>query len=192
MTRERIQMISDGIIAIIITIMMLDIKVPGAGDFNRGSFAPILQQVLIYALSFLVIAIMWLNHHHIFVGVEKVNIRITWLNFLLLFAMSLIPLPTKVLGENFHSKDAHLFYGIVITMSAICYSILQQEVNKHTTILNATEISKINRLNWTSTATYSLSIPLSQINIYLSTFIFVLLPIIYFVPSKILTNKSKQ
>lgn len=190
MKKERLQMLSDGVIAIILTLMVLEIKIPY--PFTRASFGPVAQHIAIYALSFVVVAIMWLNHHHIFVPIEKVSIRITWLNFILLFMMSIIPLPTKALGENFFSKDAHLFYGIVITTTAFFYSTLQSEVNKCSEQLNKEERKKINRLNWTSTLIYGLSIPLSFISIYLSTFIFLLIPAIFFIPTHILRNKSEQ
>lgn len=183
-------MLSDGVIAIVLTLMVLEIKIPY--PFTSASFAPVLQHIAIYALSFVVIAIYWLNLHHIFIPVEQVSIRITWLNFVLLFIMSLIPLPTKALGENFFSKDAHLFYGIVLTATAVFYSTLQSEVNKYTELLTDDERQKINRLNWTSTFAYSLSIPLSFVSIYLSTFLFILLPAIFFIPTRILRNKSEN
>jgi len=190
MKKERLQMISDGVLAIILTLMVLEIKVPY--PFTTTSFAPVLQHIAIYALSFVVIAIYWLNHHHIFIPVEHVSIRITWLNFMFLFMMSLIPLPTKALGENFFSKDAHLFYGVVLTLTAVFYSTLQNVVNKYTALLSDDERRKINRLNWISTFVYGLSIPLSFVNIYLSTFLFILLPAIFFIPTRILRNKSEQ
>ncbi|MBA3828410.1 MAG: DUF1211 domain-containing protein [Taibaiella sp.] len=188
MRKERLQMISDGVIAIILTLMVLEIKVPY--PFTMQSFAPVAEHIAIYALSFVVVAIMWLNHHHIFKGIETVSIRVIWLNFLLLFCMSIIPLPTKALGENFYQHSAHLFYGIVITVTAIFYSSLQMEVNKNAEHLTDTEKKKINRLNWISVSTYSLSIPFSFISVYLSTAIFVLIPIVYFIPSRILIAKQ--
>ncbi|MBS1689089.1 MAG: DUF1211 domain-containing protein [Bacteroidetes bacterium] len=190
MKKERLQMLSDGVLAIIITLMVLEIKVPY--PFTSASFVPVLQHIAIYALSFVVIAIYWLNYHHIFVPVEHVSIRITWINFMLLFMMSLIPLPTKALGENFFSKDAHLFYGIVLTLTAVFYSTLQSEVNKYTELLSDDERHKINKLNWTSTFVYGLSIPFSFVSIYLSTFLFILLPAIFFIPTRILRNKSEK
>ena len=171
-------MFSDGVIAIIITLMIIEIKVPALDANHIINF---IRHIGVYAMSFTVLAIMWLNHHQMFRSIEKINIRIIWLNFLLFF-MSLIPLPTQALGANFYAKESHLFYGIILTATAISYSWLQTVINKNSEYMPAANIKAINRLNWLSSAVYALSIPLSFISIYLSLFIFVLIPIIFFIP----------
>ena|SRR2546428_3817531 len=181
MKKERLEMFTDGVVAIIITLMIIEIKLP---ELNSENFLLLVRHIGVYAMSFIVIAIMWLNHHFMFVGAERINTRIIWLNFMLLFFMSLIPLPTKALGENFFLKESHLFYGLILSASASSFSLLQREVNKTIKHLSEDDKRNINRLNWTSTSIYALSIPLSFISIYLSTFIFILIPLIYFLPSK--------
>ena len=185
MKKERFEMFTDAVIAIIMTLMILEIKLP---DITAANFSILTQQISIYALSFIVIAIAWLNHHIMFLHIEKVTTKIIWINFAMLFSMSIIPLATKPLGEHFFQKESHMFYGAVMTAVVLPYTLLQLNANKMLTKLQGKDKNHINQLNWLSTVVYGLSIPLSLLSIYISTIIFVMLPIIYFIPSKKLTN----
>ena len=124
MTKERLETLSDGVIVIIMTIMVFEIKLP---DFHTpptfSDFLPTLQHIGIYAMSFLVLAVMWINHHQIFKETTQLKPSVVWLNFLLLFFMSLIPLPTKALGEEPFNIHNHVFYGLILTCNSICYSL---------------------------------------------------------------------
>ncbi|HEX2786928.1 MAG TPA: TMEM175 family protein [Ignavibacteria bacterium] len=181
MKKDRLEMFSDGVIAIIITLMVLEIKLPA---FTSDNVHDVIRHVGVYALSFIVIGILWLNHNAMFEQLEKVNASIVWLNFLLLFFMSLIPLPTEALGLDFFSSQSHVFYGVVMTLNAAAYSTLQLVVNKNLTHIPEKNRRDVNKLNWICTALYAISIPLSLISIYIPTGIFILIPAIYFIPSK--------
>ena len=167
--------------------MILEIKIP---ELNHHNLLIIFQQIGIYALSFIVIGITWINYNSFFVLLEKVNTKIIWLNLALLFFMSLVPLPTKLLGENFTNNESHLLYGIILTTVSLAYTLLQLEANRFTDTINNSSKTFLNAKNWIATLLYGLSIPASFISIYISGFIFALLPVLYFIPSKKVTNFS--
>ncbi len=183
MRKERLEMISDGVIVIIMTIMVFEIKIPDlTSSHGFALFRPFLQHIGIFAMSFLILAVMWFNHHQIFVGVETVTPKIVWLNFLLLFCMTLIPLPTKALGQNITLPISHVFYGIVLCCNSIAFSLLQYQVNK-TSDLDAKAKKSIHSKNAVTCALYGVSAIFAHIHILLSLFIFILIPAMYFIPS---------
>ena len=126
MGKTRLEAFSDGVIAILITIMVLELKVPEEASWLglRGS-APIL---LVYLLSFVLLAIYWNNHHHMFHTVDRVNGKILWANMHLLFWLSTIPFATAWMGENHFARMPSALYGIVLFMAAIAYKVLQQAI----------------------------------------------------------------
>lgn len=189
MKKEKLDSFTDAVIAIIITLMVIEIKLP---KVNSATIIEVLRHVGIYALSFIVIGITWINYSLIFKYIEKLTTMIIWLNFAFLFFLSLVPLPTQALGEDFFVKDSHMFYGFILTAVSLIFSLLQKESNKFIKHLTKSEIGLVNRKNYIATALYALSIPLSQISIYLSTFIFVLLPVLYFIPSRKLAGIDRD
>jgi len=181
MSKERFEVFTDAVIAIIMTLMILEIKLP---ELTVASLWTFLQHIAIYALSFLVIAITWLNHHIMFLHVDKIPTKIIWINFMMLFSMSLIPLATGHLGEHFFQKESHMFYAAIMTAVAVPYTLLQFSVNRILTSKGEKERQYFNWLNWTATFLYIISIPLSSISIYISTAIYLIMPIIYFILPK--------
>ena len=178
-------MFSDGVIAIIITLLILEIKLP---ELTTENFWLLARHIAVYALSFIVIAITWLNHHNMFLPGEKVNTKIIWLNFSLLFFMSLIPLATEPLGEHFFQKESHIFYGVVLAGVSLTYTLLQISVYKTLAHVSIKDKKHINNINWAATVFYALAARLSCISVYLSTAIFIMFPVIYFIPSKRLSH----
>ena len=126
MRPERLSGFSDGVIAIIITIMVLELKVPHGGDLEalRSS----LPVFLSYVLSFLYVAIYWNNHHHLLHTCKRVNGTILWANTHLLFWLSLIPFATAWLGENHVAALPTALYGVALLMPAIAYVLLQTAI----------------------------------------------------------------
>src|SRR5215218_4543255 len=122
MTRNRLEAFSDGVIAIIITIMVLEMKVPHATDL--AALRPILPVFLSYVLSFIYVGIYWNNHHHLFHLVHKVDGRILWANLHLLFWLSLIPFVTGWMGENHFERLPVALYGVVLLFCGAAYYIL--------------------------------------------------------------------
>jgi uncharacterized membrane protein len=124
MNSNRLEAFSDGVIAIIITIMVLELKVPH-GD-TMEALAPLIPNFLSYVLSFVYVGIYWNNHHHMLHTCEQVTGRILWANLHLLFWLSLFPITTAWLGENHLAAAPSVLYGVVLLMAALAYWLLQQ------------------------------------------------------------------
>jgi uncharacterized membrane protein len=126
MHKNRLEAFSDGVIAIIITIMVLEMKVPH-GD-SLGTLAPLVPVFMSYVLSFVYVGIYWNNHHHMLHTVTRVTGRILWANLHLLFWLSLFPFVTGWMGENHFAAMPSALYGAVLLAAAIAYWILQQTI----------------------------------------------------------------
>jgi len=126
MGKGRLEAFSDGVIAIIITIMVLELKVPHGADW--GTLAALAPTFLSYVLSFVYIAIYWNNHHHLLYACEHVNGAILWANMHLLFWLSLIPFATGWMGENHFAALPTALYGVALLMPAIAYYVLQSAI----------------------------------------------------------------
>ena len=124
MSSGRLEAFSDGVIAIIITIMVLELKVPHGDDFD--ALIPLIPVLLSYVLSFVYVGIYWNNHHHMLHASDAVTGRILWANLHLLFWLSLFPVTTAWVGENHMAPAPTALYGVVLLMAAIAYWILQQ------------------------------------------------------------------
>jgi uncharacterized membrane protein len=126
MSTTRLEAFSDGVIAIIITIMVLELKVPH-GD-TLGALLPLVPLFLSYVLSFVYVGIYWNNHHHMLHACDIVTGRILWANLHLLFWLSLFPIATAWVGENHTAGAPSALYGVVLLMAAVAYWILQQSI----------------------------------------------------------------
>ncbi len=129
MPKERLAAFSDGVIAIIITIMVLELKVPHATDWT--ALTALVPVFLSYVLSFLYIAIYWNNHHHLMHTVEQVNGTILWANMHLLFWLSLLPFATGWMGENHFARLPTALYGVALLMPAVAYYLLELAIIRH-------------------------------------------------------------
>jgi len=126
MNKNRLEAFSDGVIAIIITIMVLELKVPHGIDL--ATLKPLVPVFLSYVLSFIYLAIYWNNHHHMLQTVHKVTGQMMWANMHLLFWLSLIPFTTGWMGENHFAETPTALYGFVLLMAAIAYYWLEQTI----------------------------------------------------------------
>ena len=122
MTTGRLETFSDGVLAIIITIMVLEMKVPHGAEF--GALQPLIPVLLSYVLSFIYLGIYWNNHHHMMHVVHRVSGGVLWANLLLLFWLSLIPFVTGWMGENHFAPAPMALYGVVLLMAAVSYTLL--------------------------------------------------------------------
>jgi uncharacterized membrane protein len=129
MPKERLAAFSDGVIAIIITIMVLELKVPHGPE--PSDLAALVPVFLSYVLSFIYVAIYWNNHHHLLHAVERVDGAILWANTHLLFWLSLIPFATGWMGENQFQRLPTALYGVALLMPAIAYYILGRVIIRH-------------------------------------------------------------
>ncbi len=126
MGNGRLEAFSDGVLAIIITIMVLELKVPH--DASPGALIPLIPVFLSYVLSFVYVGIYWNNHHHMLHATHKVSGPILWANLHLLFWLSLFPFTTAWMGENHFAARPAALYGVVLLMAAIAYWLLQQAI----------------------------------------------------------------
>src|SRR5437773_4609825 len=122
MNKTRLEAFSDGVIAILITIMVLELKVPSGADAQ--ALRPLLPVFLTYLLSFIFLGIYWNNHHHLLHTADRVNGKILWANLHLLFWLSLVPFVTGWMGENHFAPVPTAVYGVVLICAAIAYTIL--------------------------------------------------------------------
>lgn len=183
MGKGRLEAFSDGVIAIIITIMVLEMKVPH-GD-GWAALQPVIPVFLSYVLSFINIAIYWNNHHHLFQAVRHVNGRILWANLHLLFWLSLFPFATGWMGENHFTSTPVALYGIVLFFAAIAFTILTRTlITRHgqdsalATAIGRDFKGKI------SLASYAAAIPLSFVNQWIACGLYVLVAVIWFIPDR--------
>ncbi|HET9795001.1 MAG TPA: TMEM175 family protein [Thermoanaerobaculia bacterium] len=126
MHRGRLEAFSDGVIAILITIMVLELKVPRGASF--ADLRPLLSVFLSYVLSFVFLGIYWSNHHHMLQMVDRVNGKILWANLHLLFWLSLVPFVTAWMGENGAAPLPTSLYGVVLLLAGIAYTVLQTSI----------------------------------------------------------------
>jgi len=124
MTTSRLEAFSDGVVAILITIMVLELRPPHEATFQ--SLKPLIPVLFSYLLSFIFLGIYWSNHHHLFHAARHVNGRVLWANLHLLFWLSLIPFVTAWMGENHFGPAPVALYGIILLLAAIAYTILVQ------------------------------------------------------------------
>ncbi|WP_303317178.1 TMEM175 family protein [Flavivirga abyssicola] len=183
MKTNRLEAFSDGVLAIVITIMVLELKTPHEANFE--ALLKVMPIFLSYLLSFIYIGIYWNNHHHLFQITERVNGKILWSNLHLLFWLSLIPFTTSWIGESHFEPAPIAFYGIVLLMSALAYNILQIQILKHhdenfvlRKALGKDIKGKI------SIALYVIGVGLTFFNGILAILCYIIVAIIWFIPEK--------
>src|SRR2546423_12226405 len=129
MNKTRLEAFSDAVIAIIMTVMVLELKIPHGGDL--AALRPLLPAFLAYVLSFIYLGIYWNNHHHMLQATRTVNGKVLWANLLLLFWLSLVPFATGWMGENHFESLPTAVYGVVLLMAAISFTLLQMKLTHH-------------------------------------------------------------
>jgi len=183
MTTSRIEAFSDGVIAIIITIMVLELRVPH--EANLAALRPLAPVLLSYLLSFIYIGIYWSNHHHLLHAANHVDGRILWANLHLLFWLSLVPFVTAWMGENHFERVPVAIYGVVLFAASIAYFILTQALialHGRTSKL-ATAVGRDFK-GLLSTFIYALAVPLSLTRGWLGFTLYVVVAIMWLVPDR--------
>ena len=183
MCKNRLEAFSDGVLAIIITIMILEIKIPHGDELI--SLRPLIPKLISYILSFTYIGIYWNNHHHLFHTVEKVSGTIMWLNMALLFSLSLLPFATDWMGENHFTQWPVVVYGVTLIIPGITYYLLSQSIialhGKDSVLAKAVgkDIKGI-----LSLVLYLIGIGLSFVHPMLGFVIYVLVAMMWFIPDR--------
>ena len=188
MKKSRLEAFSDGVIAIIITIMVLELKVPHGDSIN--ALLPLLPAFSSYVLSFIYVGIYWNNHHHMIYATESINGKVLWANLNLLFWLSLIPFVTEWMGENHFSKWPIFAYGVVLVMNSISYGILAGLLIKSAG-KNAALTAAIGK-DWKgklSTCIYLIAMGLSLYCSWIAFALYWVVAIIWFIPDRRIERK---
>ena len=183
MRKGRVEAFSDGVIAIIITIMVLEMKVPHETDL--AALRPVLPVLLSYVLSFLYVGIYWNNHHHLFQLVRRVNGTVLWANLHLLFWLSLIPFVSGWMGENHLARLPVALYGVVLLGAAVAYRILTwallAEHGRDSALARAMGRDRKGKI---SLVLYALAIILAAVSAWAAAAIYVGTALMWFVPDR--------
>jgi uncharacterized membrane protein len=190
--KNRLEAFSDGVVAIIITIMVLELKVPH--DTSFAGLLALTPLFLSYALSFVVVAILWVNHHHLVHTARQVSGRILWLNNHLLFWLSLVPFTTGSMGENHLASLPVSLYGLVLFFCGVAFDLLRREI-AHQQVDDATLSMVHRRSNWRNAASallYLAAVPLAWVSVWLSVAIYLLVPLVYFMPGRTIERLATE
>ncbi len=191
MHKGRLEAFSDGVIAILITIMVLELRQPEGHDLH--ALRPLLPVFLTYILSFIYIGIYWNNHHHMLQATTRINGAILWANLHLLFWLSLVPFVTGWMGENHSAALPNAAYGAVMLCCAIAYTILQNAI-----VAEQGSDSKLaravgnDRKGWMSLALYVCAIPIAFMNQWISDALYVTVALIWLVPDRRIESTVHQ
>jgi len=191
MTKNRLEAFSDGVIAVIITIMVLELKAPeGAGV---DALRPLAPAFLTYVLSFVFLGIYWNNHHHMLHATDRINGKVLWANLHLLFWLSLVPFVTGWMGENHFAAVPTAVYGVVLLMAAVAFTILtkllvaeQGPGSRLAEALGPDTKSKV------SLALYACAIPLAFANRWIADALYVSVALIWLVPDPRIESRLKR
>jgi uncharacterized membrane protein len=188
MKKGRLEAFSDGVIAILITIMVLELKIPHGADWE--SLRPLLPVFLTYVLSFAYLGIYWNNHHHMLYAADQINGKILWANMHLLFWLSLIPFVTGWMGENHFAPLPTAIYGVVLLAAAIAYYVLQQLIiaqqGPHSRLKAAVGKDIKGKL---SPLIYVVAISLAFVNQWFSDGLYVLVALMWLIPDRRIESK---
>jgi uncharacterized membrane protein len=183
MTTNRMEAFSDGVIAIIITIMVLELRVPH--EASLPALKPLVPVLLSYVLSFIFLGIYWSNHHHLLHAVDHVDGRILWANLHLLFWLSLVPFVTAWMGENHFAPVPVAIYGVVLLAASIAYYVLTRAlIALHGRTSKLSIAVGKDFKGQLSTTIYAVGIPLALLRWWLGFGLYVLVAIMWLVPDR--------
>jgi len=183
MGKGRLEAFSDGVLAIIITIMVLEMKAPNGAEL--GTLRPLVPMFLSYVLSFLYLGIYWSNHHHLLYVTHQVTGAIMWANLHLLFWLSLVPFVTRWMGENHFAPGPTMLYGVILLLAAIAYLLLQHAILREEgpdSMLGAAVGS--DRKGKTSVVIYAIAIPLALLRPWMAGALYVAGALMWLVPDR--------
>ena len=191
MTKTRLEAFSDGVIAIIITIMVLELRPPEA---SWHALTEMKFKFLSYVISFTMLGIYWGNHHHLLHTFKEVNSGIMWANLHLLFWLSLMPFATAWMGENNFDKMTVAAYALLSDLCGLAYYILMQAIkngNQHNTVLMEM-LQKQTRKGLLSFIPYTLAIPAAYIDVRISGILVILVALVWLIPDKNIEKAVKE
>ena len=181
MTPGRLEAFSDGVLAIIITIMVLELKVPHGAEWS--ALSPLWPVFVSYVLSFIYVGIYWNNHHHLLKAVDRIGSGVLWANLNLLFWLSLLPFASGYLGENHFAAAPTALYGTVLLLAGVAYTILVRALLAHHD--HDSKLARAigtDRKGWLSLALYAAGIGVSFVQPVVSNLVYVAVAIMWLVP----------
>jgi uncharacterized membrane protein len=191
MTKARLEAFSDGVIAIIITIMVLELRVPHGAEL--ADLRPLIPVLMSYVLSFVFIGIYWVNHHHLLQAIHRVNGRALWANIHLLFWLSLVPATTAWMGETGFAEWPVAFYGLVLLCAGVAYFILSRALialhGEESVLATAVGADWKGRL---SMILYALAVPLAFVSRWISCAIYVTVAVMWLIPDPRIEDRLRQ
>lgn len=192
---SRIEAFSDGVMAIMITLMIFDLKLQSLPDDKTvwKELALVAPKFVSYGISFLMISIMWVNHHQLFHQIRQADRKLLWYSIHLLFWMSLIPFGTNFIGANPALWQASFLYGIIFFMSALSFTLLRNYVIRKDLLhdyIHKEAAASVSNKNRVALLLYLLASLVSLISVYLSFVLFLIVPAMYFIPEKISPKQS--
>jgi len=192
MSKSRLEAFSDGVIAIIITIMVLELKIPHGTGWE--AIKPLVPVFTCYVLSFIVVAIYWGNHHHLLHTVSHINSKIIWANMHLLFWLSLIPFATAWMGENHFDKISVAAYATLQTVCGVAYYILLRVIaNSHPHDAHLREpLEKQSKKGLISLVIYIMAIPAAFVHTAISAGLFFFVAVFWLIPDRNIEEALKE
>lgn len=183
MSKGRLEAFTDGVMAILITILVLELRVPEGNTL--GALRPLVPVFLTYVLSFVYLAIYWNNHHHMFQLVDRIDGSVLWANLHLLFWLSLFPFATGWMGENHFGALPTSLYGVPLLMAAIAWTILERRlIALQGPGSGLAEALEDGFKEWISLAAYLLAIPLAFVDPRISHGLYVIVALLWLVPDR--------
>ena len=192
MNKTRLEAFSDAVIAILMTIMVLELKIPHGDSFE--ALKPLLPVFLAYLLSFIYLGIYWNNHHHMLQATRKVNGKVLWANMHLLFWLSLVPFATGWMGENHFAPLPTAIYGCILLLCAISYTVLQKAIVNHDNHENELLAAAVGRdlKGKISLVCYVAAIPLAFVNQWIAGSLYVFVALVWLVPDRRIEQKINE
>jgi uncharacterized membrane protein len=191
MTTARLEAFSDGVIAILITIMVLELKVPT--DASWHAFAATTETLWTYALSFVFLGIYWTNHHHFFHLVDRINGAVLWANLHLLFWLSLVPFVTEWMRHDVSAPVPTAAYGAVLLLSAIAWTIMQGVVvSLQGPASKLAQALGNDRKGKLSVAVYAAAIPLAFVRVWIADLLYAVIALVWLVPDRRIESKMED
>ena len=191
MGKGRLEAFSDGVIAILITIMVLELKIPH-GD-TIGALAPLLPVFLTYVVSFVYLGIYWNNHHHMLHATTRVNGKILWANLHLLFWLSLIPFATGWVGENHFASTPTAIYGVILLGAGLAYYVLEQAIiaceGRESKLAAAVGTDFKGKISLVS---YACAIPLAFVREWIADGIYVAIALVWLIPDRRIETRLRE
>ena len=190
MNKTRMEAFSDGVVAILITIMILELHAPTGSDW--AALRPTIPSVLSYVLSFVYLGIYWTNHHHMLQATDRINGAILWANLHLLFWLSLVPFATAWIGKNYEAPAPTALYGALLLMAAISYTILQtaiiREEGRNSRLAVAVGEDRKGML---SLVLYVSAIPLAFVRPWIADTLYATVALIWLVPDRRIETRMR-